>query len=61
MALLLFEPIIPTKANDVAVVHAFYGKYRKELLKNGVQLYEFLPTPDKLDLNKNTAPEIPNS
>ncbi|ENN6006936.1 phospholipase D family protein [Acinetobacter baumannii] len=42
------------KANDVAVVHAFYGKYRKELLKNGVQLYEFLPTPDKRDLNKNT-------
>ncbi|MFU8928080.1 phospholipase D family protein [Acinetobacter puyangensis] len=30
-------------ANDVAVVHAFYQKYRKDLLKNGVQLYEFKP------------------
>ena len=28
-------------ANDVAVVHAFYQKYRYDLLKNGVQLYEF--------------------
>lgn len=31
------------KANDVPVVHAFYSKYRKQLLENGVQLYEFLP------------------
>lgn len=30
-------------ANDVPVVHAFYQKYRKELLKNGVKLYEFKP------------------
>ncbi|OTG65009.1 phospholipase D family protein [Acinetobacter silvestris] len=30
-------------ANDVAVVHAFYQKYRVDLLKNGVQLYEFKP------------------
>lgn len=30
-------------ANDVAVVHAFYKKYRHDLLKNGVQLYEFKP------------------
>lgn len=30
-------------ANDVAVVHAFYGKYRQDLLKNGIQLYEFKP------------------
>ncbi|WP_151980722.1 phospholipase D family protein [Acinetobacter guerrae] len=42
------------KANDVSVVHAFYGKYRKELLENGVQLYEFLPSLDEEDLNKNT-------
>lgn len=28
-------------ANDVAVVHAFYQKYRLDLLKNGVKLYEF--------------------
>ena len=26
------------KANDVAVVHAFYGKYRKELLEQGLSL-----------------------
>lgn len=42
------------KANDVAVVHAFYGKYRQELLENGVQLYEFLPAIDKSDLDKRT-------
>lgn len=30
-------------ANDVALVHAFYQKYRIDLLKNGVQLYEFKP------------------
>lgn len=31
------------KANDVPVVHAFYAKYRKRLLQDGIQLYEFLP------------------
>ena len=30
-------------ANDVAIVHAFYKKYRHDLLKNGVKLYEFKP------------------
>lgn len=30
-------------ANDVALVHAFYQKYRKDLLKNGIKLYEFKP------------------
>lgn len=30
-------------ANDVALVHAFYAKYRHDLLKNGVKLYEFKP------------------
>lgn len=30
-------------ANDVALVHAFYKKYRKPLLQSGVQLYEFKP------------------
>ncbi|MEG0483130.1 MAG: phospholipase D family protein [Acinetobacter sp.] len=30
-------------ANDVALVHAFYQKYRVDLLKNGVELYEFKP------------------
>ena len=40
------------KANDVAVVHAFYGKYRQNLLEHGVQLYEFLPALNKNDLDK---------
>ncbi|NNH77848.1 phospholipase D family protein [Acinetobacter sp. ANC 5380] len=30
-------------ANDVPVVHAFYKKYRHDLLKGGVKLYEFKP------------------
>ena len=30
-------------ANDVALVHAFYQKYRMDLLKNDVALYEFKP------------------
>ncbi len=30
-------------ANDVALVHAFYQKYRVDLLKNGAKLYEFKP------------------
>lgn len=34
-------------ANDVALVHAFYGKYRKNLLKNGIQLYEFKPYQER--------------
>ena len=42
------------KANDVAVVHAFYGKYRQDLLEHGVQLYEFLPALDKNDLDRHT-------
>ncbi|ENX31146.1 MULTISPECIES: phospholipase D family protein [Acinetobacter] len=42
------------KANDVAVVHAFYAKYRQDLLENGVQLYEFLAAPEANHLNANT-------
>lgn len=30
-------------ANDVALVHAFYQKYRVDLLKSGIKLYEFKP------------------
>lgn len=30
-------------ANDVALVHAFYQKYRKPLLASGAKLYEFKP------------------
>ncbi|WP_420791314.1 phospholipase D family protein [Acinetobacter schindleri] len=42
------------KANDVPVVHAFYSKYRKDLLEHDVQLYEFLAAPDAANLNANT-------
>lgn len=41
------------KANDVALVHAFYTRYRKDLLKNGVELYEFLPAIPEEFQNKN--------
>jgi cardiolipin synthase C len=30
-------------ANDVPIVHAYYQQYRSDLLKNGVQLWEFKP------------------
>lgn len=36
-------------ANDVALVHAFYQKYRVDLLKNGVKLYEFKPYIQRSD------------
>lgn len=39
------------KANDVALVHAFYAKYRVDLLKHGVELYEFLPALPEEELN----------
>ena len=42
------------KANDVFLVHAFYGKYRKNLLKDNVELYEFLSVPETENLNANT-------
>ncbi|TCB52792.1 phospholipase D family protein [Acinetobacter sp. ANC 4779] len=42
------------KANDVFLVHAFYGKYRKNLLKDDVELYEFLSAPETKNLNANT-------
>ena len=42
------------KANDVPLVHAFYQKYRQNLLENDVQLYEFLFNPDAENLNSNT-------
>ena len=31
------------QANDVALVHAYYQQYRKQLLKNGIELWEFKP------------------
>ena len=36
-------------ANDVALVHAFYQKYRYALLKSGVELYEFKPYIERLE------------
>ena len=42
------------KANDVPVVHAFYSKYREDLLKSGVELYEFLYKPEPKNLYENT-------
>ena len=35
-------------------MHAFYAKYRKELLQSGVQLYEFLPAMDDLENDEST-------
>lgn len=43
------------KANDVALVHAFYAKYREQLLKSGVELYEFLPAIPEEFQNKNNS------
>lgn len=42
-------------ANDVALVHAFYKKYRHELLKSGIKLYEFKPY---IQRNKRTWYEV---
>ncbi|WP_410487506.1 phospholipase D family protein [Acinetobacter sp. SAAs470] len=41
------------KANDVPIVHAFYSKYRPDLLDHNVQLYEFLYSPDQEVLHKD--------
>ncbi|MFI7918916.1 phospholipase D-like domain-containing protein, partial [Acinetobacter baumannii] len=42
-------------ANDVAIVHAFYSQYRVEMLKNGIELYEFNPV---LERRRRTWDEI---
>ncbi|MFP1527889.1 phospholipase D-like domain-containing protein [Escherichia coli] len=34
-------------ANDVAVVHAGYARWRKKLLRYGVELYELKPTREQ--------------
>jgi putative cardiolipin synthase len=39
-------------ANDVGLVHAGYMRYRKDLLRAGVELYEFKPEPGELQRNK---------
>lgn len=42
------------QANDISVVHAFYSKYRQQLLENNVELYEFIYTPAQQNLYANT-------
>ena len=42
-------------ANDVALVHAFYQKYRVDLLKGGAKLYEFKPY---IERNRRTWYEV---
>lgn len=39
-------------ASDVGMVHAGYMRYRKDLLRAGVDLYEFKPNPATLSSNK---------
>jgi cardiolipin synthase C len=39
-------------ASDVGMVHAGYMRYRKDLLRAGVDLYEFKPDPAMLSANK---------
>lgn len=40
-------------ANDVVVVFAGYSKYRKDLIKGGVELYEFKATKEFIEAQKN--------
>ena len=40
-------------ANDVGMVHAGYMRYRKDLLRAGVDLYEFKPDPATLNASKH--------
>ena len=49
-------------ATDVPLVHAGYAKYRPELLKHGVALYELKPTavPD-IGVSRGSATLAPNS
>jgi putative cardiolipin synthase len=34
-------------ANDVSLVHGGYSRYRKEMLRSGIELYEVRPNPDQ--------------
>ncbi|KPJ91617.1 MAG: hypothetical protein AMJ53_11255, partial [Gammaproteobacteria bacterium SG8_11] len=40
-------------ANDVKIVHAGYMRYRKDLIKGGVELYEYKPTIDQTVAKEN--------
>ena len=39
-------------ATDVSVVHAGYMRYREDLLRNGVELYEFKPLPVQMEYER---------
>lgn len=41
-------------ANDVPLVHAGYMRYRKDLIRNGVELYEFKPVKGVAEDTKKT-------
>ncbi len=49
-------------ANDVPVVHAYYQQYRQQLLKNGIEIWEFKPyieRPERTWYEKLTGNVIP--
>ena len=48
-------------ANDVPMVHAGLMRYREDLLKGGVELYEFKPTPIAGDSDKKNNKHIGSS
>ena len=49
-------------ATDVPLVHAGYAKYRPELLKHGVTLYELKPTAvPEIGISRGSATLAPNS
>ncbi len=39
-------------ANDVGLVHAGYIRYREALIRSGVEMYEFKPSPNQITRNK---------
>ena len=48
-------------ANDVSLVHAGYMRYRKDLIRSGVELYEFKPIKGVPDDTKKTKAKWPGS
>ncbi|QSP96450.1 phospholipase D family protein [Marinobacter salinisoli] len=49
------------QANDVAMVHAGYAKYRKPLLKAGVELYEMRPQGDRESVERRLTQGLSGS
>jgi putative cardiolipin synthase len=41
-------------SSDVALVHAGYMRYRKDLLRNGVELFEFKPVPVETPMKRKS-------